>query len=197
MGNKKKHDKKKQEILKKESVSIESFLSKFLGVYNVDLMQAHLSHSDLKTLFPNLKRTGFAQVLDDPELVHTGEVVLVSDSLNNVVPYVNNGMFCKLNTFGMGDVMDDSDWNTTELWDKSKEKNSTPDIQDYELKSLSVYELTMLMQVYNKSGQRGNFEIVRRELISREDSNYANKRSKAKALRKEMKRHHNDDDDEF
>ena len=194
MGNKKKQDKRRMEFLEKESVSIESFLCRFLGITDVGLMNAHLSHNDLKAICPNLKRTGFARILDDPELVHTGEVILVTDSLNNVVPYVNDG-FYNLNSFGMSDVMDDSDWNTPELWNEKKEQ--TPNIYDYELKSLSIYQLHELMQIYSKSGQYGNYEVVRRELISREDSHYSSKKSKARMLKKEFKRHHNNDDDEF
>ena len=142
----------------------------------------------VKALFPNLKRTGFNQVLDDPALVQTGEVLLVTDSAHNTVPYVNQ---FKLD---VSDIMDEDEWNKPETWQKKDEKLN---IQDYELKSLTTYELACLLQLFAKSGQRASYEVVKRELFSREDSIHANKQSKQKALHRDFKRLKKYDDEDY
>lgn len=189
MGNNKKNKgKKKQERLIKDALSMQCFLVRFLGITDKNLVQADLTHNDLKALFPHLQRTGFNQVLDDPALVHTGEVLLVTDSAHNTVPYVN-----KFN-LDVTDVMDDEEWNEPETWHKTQEK---PNIQDYDLSSLTTYELAQLLQLFAKSGQRPAYEVIRRELIFRADSNHANKQSKQKALRKDKKRFRKFEDEDY
>ena len=54
-NSKKKYDRKKLKILESQAVSIPSFLAKFLGLKNEELMQANLTHHDLMKLFPNLE----------------------------------------------------------------------------------------------------------------------------------------------
>lgn len=190
-STRRKKDRKKQENLERKSVSMENFLVRFLGVKDVNLLQSGLTHKDLKSIFPNLKRTGFNTILDDPELVARGEVVLVTDSVNNIVPYSTSNL-----SIDMSDVMDNEEWSSTELWDKEKNsKNITlPTIHEYELKSLRIYELVTLMELYSRTGQMNCYEIIRRELISRDDSRHASKHSKAKALRKELKRRRKEED---
>lgn len=188
-NNKKRKDKKRQEQLENDALSMQCFLVRYLGITDINLVKAGLTHGDLKALFPNLKRTGFNQVLDDPALVKTGEVLLVTDSLHNTVPYVNQF------ELDVSDVMDSEEWNKPETW--SNKKESTPNIQSYELQSLTTYELACLLQIYVKSGQNSAYEVVRRELISREDSNHACKKSKAKALRKDLKRAKKYDDEDY
>lgn len=192
MGNtKRKKDRKKEEQLKQNSMSMESFLSKILGITDIGIIRAHLTHDDIKKMFPKIKRASIAQVLDDPALVFTGEVILVRDSENKSVPYINdrqNFMGNSVNpmTDDLSCVMDEGEW--------TRPKEETPRFRYEELESMSVYELACLAKIYHDSGQIANREMVIRELTSRSDSKQGVKRSKGRILRKENKYKNNDED---
>lgn len=67
------------------NVSIGYFLKKFC---NINIEEASLtSHSDMKELFPELKRTSYLHALQNLKLVYTGEIVLVVDNNGYTIPY--------------------------------------------------------------------------------------------------------------
>ena len=85
----------------------------------------------------------------------------------------------------------ESDWsNSHESWQDEKIDNT----QSYELSEMSVYELEMLMRLYEKTGQIRDYEVVRKELVSRCDSKRASTISKQKAIKKSMKKNKNNDE---
>lgn len=192
-NTKKKHDRKKLKILESQAVSISSFLAKFLGLKNEELMQANLTHHDLMKLFPNLERSSFDAILDDPSMVYTGKVVLVQDSSKNYVPYFNNGVKT-LESYGIDDVMDKDEWNQDSTCWTKKERNSSPRLQEYDLTSMSIYGLEELLNIYSATHQIGNYEKVRRELVSRKESRQNSLKSKQKAFRRDNKRKIDDDE---
>ena len=192
-NSKKKYDRKKLKILESQAVSIPNFLAKFLGLKNEELMQANLTHHDLMKLFPNLERSSFDAILDDPSMVYTGKVVLVQDSLKNCVPYFNKGVKT-LESYGIDAVMDKDEWNQdSKSWTKN-ERSSTPRLQEYDLTSMSIYELEELLKIYNSTHQKGCYEKVRQELLYRKDSRQRSIKSKQKALKRENKRNKNNND---
>lgn len=192
MGNtKRKRNRKKEEQLKQSSMSMESFLRKILGITDIELIRAHLTHDDIKKMFPSIKRASIAQVLDDPALVSRGDVIYVKDSENRSIPYINDrekflGNIVTPITNDLSSVMDTEEW--------SEPKSDTSRIRYEELESMSVYELVCLAKIYHETGQIANREIVIRELKSRNDSKQGVKRSKDKALKKERKYKNNNDD---
>ncbi len=184
----KKEDKRRIKGLSNEAITMQQFLNKVLGVQDENLLRAQLTHSDLRTLFPDLKRTSFDHILDDPRMVYSGDIVLVIDNSHKLIPYLVSEQKKNLEDLGINDVMSNEDWTLepTEEW--VKPKTEAPAISDYDLTSMSTYELEQLMRVYSATKQVGNFQKVRRELVSRSDSKRSNKISKAKAKRKEYKK---------
>lgn len=192
-NSKRKIDKKRLKKLESQAVSIPAFLTKVLGLRNNDLMQVELTHSDLMELFPKLERSSFDAILDDPSMVYEGKVVLVQDSMKKFVPYINKGIKT-LESYGIDDVMDRDDWNQdTSTWEK-REKSNGPSLQEYDLSSMAIYELKELLNIYSATHQKGNYEKVRRELVSRKDSRHNSLKSKQKALRRDNKRKIDDDE---
>ena len=194
-NTKRKIDKKRLKTLESHAVSIQNFLSRFLGLKNSDLMKTELTHSDLMKLFPNLERSSFDAILDDPSMVYTGKVVLVQDSMKNFVPYLNKGIKT-LESYGIDEVMDRDEWSQdTDTWSK-KERSTGPRLQEYDLSSMSIYELHELLKIYSTTNQKGYYEKVRQELLFRKDSRQRSIKSKEKALKRDFKRKKNNDDDE-
>ena len=178
MGNsKKKQDRAKLNKLCCNKVSITFFLSAIAGLHHPAIYRKELTHKEVKSLFPALKRTSFDYVLDDPESVYTGEIIMVEDALGNVVPYINPD----IEEEEMEDVFFDDDY--LEL-DPVEE---IPNIDEIDLEELTVYELTQLLRTYNDAGIRGAYRRVHNELMSRNDSKCASTRSKQRVHRKENK----------
>ncbi len=194
MADKKKDDKRRLKGLKDQAMTMTSFLARFLGIHNPALMQEGLTHRDLAKMFPNLKRTSYAHILDNPQTVYCGEVVLVVDIANEVIPYVVPEELRYLEDMGMSSVMDDDEWleASPETWTT---ETTLPNINDYNLSSMSTYDLSCLLKIYSHTGQIGNYNKVRRELISRPDSLQATRASKERAKKKTLKfeRHYEED----
>lgn len=192
-NTKKKADKNRMKALESYVVTIPNFLSKILGLKDEELLQGELTHKDLKMLFPDLKRSSFDAILDDPGMVYTGKVILVQDSIHNLAPYFNKGVKT-LESYGIDSVMDKDEWNqNSDSWNK-REKTKGPRLQEYDLSSMSIYELEELLKIYNSTHQKGCYERVRRELLFRKDSRQNSVKSKQKALKKEKRRNKKDDE---
>ncbi len=185
MGDKKKSDKRRLRELTEQAIPMSTFLAKIIGIRDRSI-SAELTHKDLLYLLPELERTSYRKILDDPEMVYSGEVVLVLDIANNVVPYIVDRELQSLDEMGISDVIDATSW-------ESIPQEELPNLRDYDLKSMSVYELEKLLAIYHSTNQIGHYEKVRRELISRSDSKQGVRRSKEKALRKEIKRQNKDE----
>lgn len=188
MGDKRKNDKKRLKGLTTQSISMTAFLMRILGVHNREIINEELTHQELAKIFPDLKRTSYDHILDDPRLVYSGQVALVRDATNAVIPYIISNQMRHLNDLGMNDVMDSSDWDMVDnQYFMPEEKTETPDIHDYDLKSMSIYDLEQLLKIYSATKQTGNYQIVRREIVSRKDSIQGTRTSRAKVRRKEKK----------
>lgn len=70
------------------AISIEAFLERFCGISNIN--NKRLLHINLKTLFPDLKRVSFEEIIKNPELIYTGKVVFVRDYAKECIPYITN-----------------------------------------------------------------------------------------------------------
>jgi len=176
-------------LLEDSAITINVFIKRFLGIYNDEIMKAKLTHKDLVHLFPNLERTSFDAIMDDPSCLYTGDVIAVIDAYNNIIPYKYKSMKEKtfLETEEFEAVMSSEDWpENSEEWDKTKEH--AKGANSYDLHTASKYDLECLMRLYISLGQWRDYEIVRRELTSRKDCSHANKNSKRLALKRSMKR---------
>ena len=70
----------------KHAITINEFLESFYG--KSSFKDRKFIHENIKTLFPDIERVDFEDIVKNPELVYTGKVVLVKDVNNNCIPYV-------------------------------------------------------------------------------------------------------------
>jgi len=70
----------------KHAITINEFLESFYGENS--FKDRKFIHENIKTLFPDIERVDFEDIVKNPELVYTGKVVLVKDANNNCIPYV-------------------------------------------------------------------------------------------------------------
>ncbi len=186
-----KNNNKRYGMLEEQAITVNIFLKRCLGLYNDELMNARLTHKDLAKIFPNLKRTSYAAILNDPSLIYTGRVVGVIDSNGELIPYINTETKKFLATDEFSYVMQQEEWSESpETWHNENIEHA----QSYELSEMSLYKLELLMRLYEKTGQMKDHEIVRREIVNRRDSKRACNISKQKALRKSMKKTKKDDE---
>lgn len=109
------------------SVTLSKFLSRFLRVDGQTLTK--ITHSDVKTLFPELKRASFEYVEKHPEDVMMGKILMVSDG-KKVIPYiVPENKKC------------DSITKMPKYEEEVKEK------KEYDYTNMKIYELKKLLNV--------------------------------------------------
>ena len=157
------------------SISIQSFLARVLGVRDNSTLSSEITHDDIKQLLPKLARPSFDYILDNPDLVYNGEVYLVEDDLGRVVPYFNPSY-----------VYEETEYLGEFIEEEPKEE-IIPNVYEIDLTSLNNYELQNLLHLYAKHNLRGAHRKVREELISRKDSHHASHESREKTLRKSRK----------
>jgi len=160
--------------LAKESITIESFLANYLGIRDNNTLSNKISHKDIKALLPTLVRTSFDYILDNPDLIYDGDILLVEDDYGSVVPYFNPSYVYEETEF-IGE------------YSEERPKEEIPNINDMDITTLSNYELQKLLHIYEQNGIRSAYRKVRSELVSRKDSRQASKESKERVLRKTIK----------
>lgn len=73
------------------AISINDFLEMYYG--KTDFKEKKLVHENVKSLFPDIMRGSFEDIVKNSELVYTGKVILVKDCNNKCIPYLNNFEF--------------------------------------------------------------------------------------------------------
>jgi len=174
-----KEDKKRLSRMAQESISVEAFLARYLGIRDNSILSRDISHADIKALFPNLTRSSFDHVIDNPEIVSEGQVLLVTDCYGRTIPYFN-----PLYVLELSEPEDDF---IGEFIEEEPQEEIIPDINELDLTSLSNYELQGLLHLYAKYNLRGAHRRVRKELTSRKDSRHASKESIGRKLKKSRK----------
>jgi len=189
-----KQNKIKLARLAEESITVESFLVNYLGIRDNNTLSNQISHKDIKALIPHLVRPSFDYIIEFPDLVYNGEVILVEDSYGSVVPYFNplflrekkDGEFEELTKEAILErPKDDMDFIGEFVEEKPQEE--IPNINDIDITKLSNYELKKLLHVYESHGIISAYRKVRNELIYRKDSRHSSKESKERVLRKSLK----------
>ena len=176
MGKKEKlkQDKSRLARLADDSITIEAFLARVLGVRDQNLLAGRLSHNDLKALFPFLRRASFDYIIDNASVVYSGEVYLVSDAQGRKVPYFNPHL-----------VLEEADYYGT--YEGMPQVQNIPNIDEIELSELSTYDLQQLLHIYQEHNMRGAYRKVHTELVGRKNSHHASSERKGRALKKENK----------
>lgn len=75
--------------LEKRCISLTKFLINYCGIYNDEIHNIKISHQDIKSLMPNLKRVSFESLLNNKKSFYIGDIIPVKDCYGNVVPYIN------------------------------------------------------------------------------------------------------------
>lgn len=143
-------------------ISLEKFLKMYLGISNRNLSK--LTHKDVKEIFPFLKRTSFDYANENLSEIGSGDIILVKDSKNNIVPYIKPEF-----------VIEDINEVNIEVKDKNSKTyhiDNITDLSNYELKKLtstrnSTYKVAR--QVKKELKQRGIVKTKKREEKRRKD----------------------------
>ena len=134
--------------MKNNIMSLSKFLSRYGGLQGNSLTK--VTHEEVKRLFPYLKRSSFEEIRSNPELLLTGQVLLISDGKHTIpyyVPYVQE--------------------EDIEYLDFNREDPEPLKIDDnvYDYANMSVYELRCLLR--RKFNSYRNQTCARRELAHR------------------------------
>ena len=80
-----------REVDSQHKIDIVSFLRNYAGISGNSIKQNRITHDDLLILFPelNLVRVPYDVVYKNPELVYTGECLIVYDANNELIVYKN------------------------------------------------------------------------------------------------------------
>lgn len=130
-----------------EAISLAKFLSRYLNLSG-ELLN-HISHEDVKILFPNIKRTSFEYAENNPNEVANGNIIWVDDG-KHVIPYVKPEYV-------------HSAENKEISFEKVEPKKIDSGYHDYA--SMSNYELKCMLNL--KFNSRSNSRQARKELENR------------------------------
>ena len=127
-------------------ISLAKFISRYLGVNGSGLNT--LSHEDVKHLFPNLKRSTFAFIENNPLELYSGNVILVTDG-RKIIPYY----VPLLNKYDNNEIV-------VQVEHRNRKKNIIPNYCD-----MKIYELKKLLNV--RFNGRKVSRLARHELEDR------------------------------
>ena len=155
-------DKRNKKLLKclqkNNCIDLNTFLMCYCGVWNDVLLVNKVTHSDIKFLFPDLKKVSFDFVLKNLKDVYTGNIILVKDSNNNVVPYINPKL---------EDIFDIE--VNYERYDTNIEEDAFDRV--VELEGLSSYELIQLAKKYREKKRMKEYRKVCRLIKAIKEDN--------------------------
>ena len=138
------------------SISLRKFLMFYCGICESSIISHNLTHKDIKTLFPDLKRVSFEYVIDNIKEVYIGMIIMVTDSIGNSVPYINPKLdIC---------IEDDIDIEITE-----EDKNDIFE-EIINLENLNLYELVELAKKYKTDNRINEYRKVCRIIKKRKDN---------------------------
>lgn len=105
------------------------------------------THDDLKRLLPELQRVSFTTANSNSELLYTGELILIRDCKNNVVPYINPFRN------GYDNIVAIEEELTKQTVKKKDEK--------FDVKKISNYKLKVYLRMCKNSHNVGKYKVCR------------------------------------
>ena len=134
--------------MKYNVISLSKFLARF-GFLKGETLN-HITHDEVKILFPQFKRTTFEYARLNKELVSTGKILMVDDG-QKIIPYLSP----------------DIDKKDTCLLDVLREEDEIREIDygNYDYSSMSIYELKKLLD--KKFNSNSNNRCDKKELENR------------------------------
>lgn len=135
-------------FMKYNVISLSKFLARFGSLKGESLN--HITHDEVKILFPQFKRTTFEFARTNKELVSTGKILMVDDG-NKIIPY----------------FLPKLDMENTFLLDVLREEDEIREIDygNYDYASMSIYELKKLLD--KKFNSNSNSRCAKKELENR------------------------------
>lgn len=138
------------------SISLRKFLMFYYGICDSNILSHNLTHKDIKTLFPDLKRVNFDYVLDNIKEVYIGSIIMVKDFIGNSVPYINPKLdICIEDDIDIEIIEDDKDNRFEEIID---------------LQNLNLYELVELAKKYKIDNRINEYRKVCRLIRKTKDN---------------------------
>lgn len=134
--------------MKYNSISLSKFLARF-GALQGEVL-SHITHEEVKVLFPQFTRTTFEYARNNKELVSTGKILMVDDG-KKIIPY----------------VLPELDYENSFLLDVLRQEDEIREVDcgEYDYTSMSIYELKKLLD--RKFNSTNNSRHAKRELESR------------------------------
>ena len=134
--------------MKYNSIRLSKFLARFGSLQGEAL--SHITHDEVKVLFPQFVRTTFEYARNNKELVSTGKILMVDDG-RKIIPY----------------ILPELDYENSFLLDVLRQEDDVKEIDygEYDYTSMSIYELKKLLD--RKFNSTNNSRHAKRELESR------------------------------
>lgn len=149
--------------MKLHEISLARFLEIYCGITNENI-KAIMTHKDAKILLPYLKSCSFDFLRKNMELYETGDIILVRDANNNLIPYLTP-------KFRKEDTIDEISMIVCE-------KKLVVDYYSIDLDDLTVYELKELLHLFKDS--RSKAREIKNELTNRGVVKSKNKKKELK-----------------
>jgi len=162
------------------TLTISKFMSNYYNIKSKELNK--LTHEDLKEIFPELIGVSFSDITD--ESVFTGEVLLVVDSDNIILGYLNP--FLKDYEEHYETYEKNSDVHI--LFGIDDEIVSIGEIDEEILNRLSLYELRELRRAAKKSKKHKAQRLVQTELYFRKENHNTKHEKQEKFKIREMRK---------
>ncbi len=135
-------------------ISIIDFLYIYCGLTTSNLYT--ITHKDVKRLLPELKRFSIDYACKNPDLIFTGDIILVKDNKKITIPYYNPLKDSLKQTIDYGEMADPL----------RKEKVN----KSFDITTLSNYELKLKYKLQRHSKNFNKYKIcrlIKKELINR------------------------------
>ena len=143
----------KEKYIKDYAISIKKFLRLYMGVNDSRIMDARISHKDLRYLTPNLKRLPYKYVASDMKMVLSGNIIIIIDDYGNYIPYISPEAQFNIAT------------SLSYRESKQNEKISKKDIlMEEELEKLRPEQLSEICKEYKRTNRGKDYNIAYRVL---------------------------------
>lgn len=143
----------KEKYIKEYAISIKKFLRLYMGITDPRILDAKISHKDLKILNPHLKRLPYKYISSDMKQVLSGNVIIVIDDYGNYIPYeAPEAKFSIDTSVGYKENIDNCSIDKTEI------------LMENELENLRPEQLSEICKEYKKANRGKDYNIAYRIL---------------------------------
>lgn len=161
-------------------ISASKYMSNYYNIKDKNLNK--LSHKDLKEIFPELISVNFGDITE--EKVFTGEILLVIDSENIILGYINP----YLKDYEEHYELCEENEKINIVFVAGNESFNIGEIDDEILKELSLYELKELRKIVKRNKKHKTQRLVQTELYFRKENHNTKHEKQEKCKIREMRK---------